>query len=113
MQHLICSGCGTPGPGAERMPRARELAGLAGWQLAKRSPHVSGDWAADFCPECALKHPRIFCTGVRKRPCTHPALVTITREDGTTVHACGSHHTVLAMEMIRGGRQATIKETPL
>jgi|SRR5215472_939993 len=109
---LTCMDCEKESPLAATMPEAREKAAAAGWQTGMRGQSRVSGWEEDFCDQCKVNHPRTYCTGYRSK-CRHRSLYTITRPaDGKTVHACGSHLTVLVGEMIPGGK-LEITETPI
>lgn len=110
--HLTCMDCGAEGPNAILMADARKASGDQGWQVGMRGTTRITGWEEDFCPDCKGRHPRTHCSGWRAR-CEHRALYTLIRPgDGETLHACGSHLTILVREMIPGGR-LEVEETPV
>lgn len=108
---LICADCGKTGPAGSIVQDAIDKSLAEGWLIGYHGATISSQrapgWEQDICPECAPRHPRITCNGVRTgKQCLSKALYKITREGSVTeLHSCGSHLLMMLKEMLRGGRK--------
>lgn len=114
-RRIYCYDCEAAGPAAPTVGEARDLAAGKGWLTGKRSGRVaSTDWQSDYCPDCAPKHPRIYCQHKRGKTCDSRAVVAAYRpgEPETKVYGCGHHGWVLLNELMYSGQPVMVEQLP-
>ena len=116
--YLACGDCGKLSPPGTTVKDTAAKAEAEGWVLGYHGYGVSNrkvpGWEDDYCPECATRHERIYCQGMKKSkngiqvnaPCDSKARYRLVREtDGKVLLTCGRCLPIMERQFLLGAKK--------